>query len=115
MIKALPSFDSFSMGITILNMVDKEFDYTLKKVRLNVFPGQLNEAERTTFFSLLIKNAKKNEEKLSNKEVKQKIQLIELAETLTKINPIVRISCKQAAEKIENIFKNIIDTSAPAV
>lgn len=105
-----PSFDSFSLGVTILDMlIPNLFDVSLLYGNERV--GLLTDQSRIAFFNKLKADARSNQDKIPNNEVNIKLQMLDLAEKLTRRDPEQRPSCTELAEALAKIPG--IDSSNP--
>ncbi len=98
-----PSYDSFSLGFSILTLFNSDIDEHLEENYGHWHLGFLTDQKRVEFFRDFKAQAMKNEDKLSDDKLVIKMKLIELAEALTVKEPSKRLSCAKVAEELAKI------------
>lgn len=91
---AHPSFDSYSLGITILGMIDQKFKMNHIDSSNHNYLSLLSESQKNQLF-LEIRN------RINNDPIK--LKLIELAQQLTDASPKKRPSCEEASRILGKI------------
>lgn len=112
--KVTPSFDSFSLGVTVLEMLMNNFPVYCEQEYKVSHLGFLTPEERKDLFTRLKVHTQQNEESFSKEKVALKEKLLELADRLTVSEPDKRISCEQFYLELEafaKVEKNVNNNS----
>lgn len=113
---AKPSFDSYSLGVSLLSMLygEEAFQGELKKINTHFEKlAQLRDDEREELFTNLKQLTQKNESALPVKFVEMKVKMLDLAIEMTAREPDSRPTCGQMAERLAQIVPSVI-TSDPS-
>lgn len=99
--KVGPSFDSFSLGMTILLMLKNDlFKFCFIEYGVIHF-GFLNEEQRKDIFNRMEWNANVYSQSFSSEEILLRSKLLELAKQLTAIKPGQRMDTKQVIHELK--------------
>lgn len=117
--KVDPSFDSFSLGVSILRFFVRDIDERLTQFvpDSSGHLGLLNDDLRNLFFKKLKEEITKDgeENKISVEDVQIKLKLINLADQLTTKEVVSRLSCEAAAKQIAEELPKFVITSDPNI